>query len=271
MLKRFSFTILIPLLLVGASVFILIKMQPAPLKVTNRHIPTVFIHGYAGNDRSFHGMIRRFSEKYHWGTESLHIRVDTSGKLHTQGSYPTDAKNPLINIVFDDNRASIAQQSAWTKKAMRYLKKHYAIKKFYAVGHSMGGGTWISYLATEGDNPVYPMADKIVFLGVPFYPEEYLNGSEEVVINHASYLHGRFAKRISQVLPKKTQILIIGGDILDGSKSDGEVSAASVRYGKKIFTKQQLSLHILKSKDANHSALHELPIVDNYISDFLWR
>lgn len=130
MLKRFSFTILIPLLLVGASAFILIKMQPAPLKVTNRHIPTVFIHGYAGNDRSFHGMIRRFSEKYHWGTESLHIRVDTSGKLHTQGSYPTDAKNPLINIVFDDNRASIAQQSAWTKKAMRYLKNITRSKNF---------------------------------------------------------------------------------------------------------------------------------------------
>ncbi|EUJ27579.1 hypothetical protein LMUR_08574 [Listeria grayi FSL F6-1183] len=109
----------------------------------------MFIHGYAGNDRSFHGMIRRFSEKYHWGTESLHIRVDTSGKLHTQGSYPTDAKNPLINIVFDDNRASIAQQSAWTKKAMRYLKKHYAIKKILC-SRSFNGWRDMDLLSRNG-------------------------------------------------------------------------------------------------------------------------
>lgn len=271
MLKRLSFTILIPLLLVGASLFMLIKMQPAPLKVANQKIPTIFIHGYAGNDRSFHGMIRRFSEKYHWGTESLTIHVTTAGKLKIKGKYQKNTKNPLINLIFDDNRASIIQQAAWTKKVLHFIQKNYAIKKFNAVGHSMGGGVWTSYLATDGKNPLYPKVDKIVFLGVPFYPEEYLNGSKSVNVRHASYLHGRFAKKISQALPQKTRILIIGGDILDGSKSDGSVSTASVLYGKKIFTKQHLALHILKNKHATHTALHELPIVDNYIAKFLWQ
>lgn len=39
---------------------------------------------------------------------------------------------------------------------MSYLQQNYAIKKFNAVGHSMGGGAWVSYLASyEKTSPIH--------------------------------------------------------------------------------------------------------------------
>lgn len=48
-------------------------------------------------------MIRRFDQKYDWGTESLTVNVSPDGEISTTGTYNKKEKNPLINIVFEDN------------------------------------------------------------------------------------------------------------------------------------------------------------------------
>lgn len=75
---------------------------------------------------------------------------------------------------------------------------------------------------------------------------------------------------MAKILPKDIQIMIIGGDLLDGTASDGVVSLASVLYGKQLFTEQPLEVHILKGKQATHTNLHELPQIDDYIGHFLF-
>ncbi|MBC2239112.1 alpha/beta fold hydrolase [Listeria booriae] len=255
---------------VAASVLILIQLHGTYPKVNQGATPTIFIHGYRGTDRSLHGMIRRFDQKYDWATDALTVKVSPTGDISVKGTYPNDKDNPLINVVFADNRATVTQQSLWTKKVLRYLQDTYKVTKFNAVGHSMGGGAWVSYLASYANKPNYPEVQKIVFLAVPFYPEEYVNGDQEVDLDNASMIHTKFAKQMEDRLTSSTQILIIGGNLEDGSNSDGEVKIDSVMYGKKLFTNQEVETLTLTGPTAKHSNMHELPVVDNYVAKFLW-
>ncbi|WP_167629753.1 alpha/beta hydrolase [Listeria valentina] len=276
MFKRILFAGILPCLCVVIALFALTQLNDSHEEMENQQIPSVFIHGYKGTDRSLHGMIRRFDQKYHWGTDSLVIRVSASGKITESGHYRKSAKNPLINVVFENNRASLTQQALWTKKVMLFLKQQHGIMKFNAIGHSMGGGAFISYLAAYEKNENYPQVNKIVFLGVPFYPEEYINGEESVTLKNAPMIHTKFAKKMAKILPKDIQIMIVGGDILDGTvsdggtASDGVVSLSSVLYGKQLFTEQPLKVHIVKGREATHTNLHELPQIDAYIGHFLF-
>ncbi|MBC1717396.1 alpha/beta hydrolase [Listeria welshimeri] len=270
MLKRVFFSIILPLGCLVGAIFILFTINTTYPKAANDSIPTIFIHGYRGTDRSLHGMIRRFDQKYDWATESLTVNVSPDGDISTTGTYNKNEKNPLINIVFEDNRATLSQQSMWTKKVMSYLQKNYNIKKFNAVGHSMGGGAWVAYLASYEKNKSYPQVNKIVFLAVPFYPEEYVNGDQQVDIKNANNVHAKFADKMAKVLPKNTEIMIVGGNLEDGSNSDGEVKLDSVLYGQKLFAHQKVVTHVIKGSKATHSSMHESALVDKYVGQFLW-
>lgn len=262
---------LLSAIFVAASVLLLLQLNGTHREVNQSATPTIFIHGYRGTDRSLHGMIRRFDQKYDWATDALTVKVSPTGDISVKGTYNgKQADNPLINIVFADNRATVTQQSLWTKKVMRYLEDHYDVTKFNAVGHSMGGGAWVSYLASYANNPDYPEVEKIVFLAVPFYPEEYVNGDQEVDLQNASAIHTKFAKQMEQKLKTTTRIMIIGGNLEDGSNSDGEVKIDSVMYGKKLFANQYVEAHTLTGPTAKHSNMHELPVVDEYVAKFLW-
>ncbi|MBC1473536.1 alpha/beta hydrolase [Listeria grandensis] len=261
---------LLSAIFVAGSIFVLLQLNGTHQKVNQSTTPTIFIHGYRGTDRSLHGMIRRFDQKYDWATDALTVKVSPTGDISVKGTYSKKADNPLINIVFADNRATVTQQSLWTKKVMRYLEDTYDIKKFNAVGHSMGGGAWVSYLSSYANNPDYPEVQKIVFLAVPFYPEEYVNGDQEVDLENANAIHTKFAKQMEKRLKTTTEIMIIGGNLEDGSNSDGEVKIDSVMYGQKLFSNQYVEAHTLTGPTAKHSNMHELPVVDNYVAKFLW-
>ncbi|MBC1434591.1 alpha/beta fold hydrolase [Paenilisteria rocourtiae] len=262
---------LLSAIFVAVAILLLIQLKGAHHEVNQSATPTIFIHGYRGTDRSLHGMIRRFDQQYNWATDALTVKVSPTGDISVKGSYDgKQADNPLINVIFADNRATVTQQSLWTKKVMRYLQDHYNVTKFNAVGHSMGGGAWVSYLASYANKPDYPEVQKIVFLAVPFYPEEYVNGDQEVDLINANAIHAKFAKQMEQRLKSTTEIMIIGGNLEDGSNSDGEVNIDSVMYGKELFKNQYVEAHILTGPTAKHSNMHELPLVDQYVAKFLW-
>lgn len=99
MLKRVFFSIILPLGCLVGAIFILLTINTTYPKAANDSIPTIFIHGYRGTDRSLHGMIRRFDQKYHWGTESLTVNVSPDGKISTTGTYNKKEKIHL-SILF---------------------------------------------------------------------------------------------------------------------------------------------------------------------------
>ncbi|EUJ19813.1 hypothetical protein MAQA_06648 [Listeria aquatica FSL S10-1188] len=122
MFKRILFAGILPCLCLVTALFALTQLNDSHEEMKNQQIPSVFIHGYKGADRSLHGMIRRFDQKYHWGTDSLVIHISKSGKISESGHYRKSAKNPLINVVFENNRASLPQQALWTKKSYAIFK-----------------------------------------------------------------------------------------------------------------------------------------------------
>ncbi|WP_088809108.1 MULTISPECIES: alpha/beta hydrolase [Listeria] len=270
MMKRIFLAYLVPILCVVGAIFSLIQLNPVRPEAVSTGVPTIFIHGYHGTDRSLHGMIRRFDQKYHVATDAMIVHVSKIGEISTEGEYNSSAKNPLINVVFDNNRATITQQAMWMKKVMAYLQKHQHITKFNAVAHSMGGGVWEAYLASYSKDPNYPTINKVVFLAVPLYPEEYINGDEQVDIRNEEKVHSNFAARMAKVLPENIPILIIAGNIEDGTNSDGEVKVDSVLYGKTLFKNQKVTTHVIEEPDATHSNMHELPAVDKQVIPFLF-
>lgn len=98
MLKRVFFSIILPLGCLVGAIFILLTINTTYPKAANESIPTIFIHGYRGTDRSLHGMIRRFDQKYDWGTESLTVNVSPDGKISTTGTYNKKKKIHLSTL-----------------------------------------------------------------------------------------------------------------------------------------------------------------------------
>ncbi|EAG4550688.1 alpha/beta hydrolase, partial [Listeria monocytogenes] len=101
-------------------------------------IPTLFVHGYSGTINSFGGMINRLAEDGDV-TKSLVMNVAADGTVSSDGNYDKFSHNPTIQVIFEDNKSSAANQTQWIQNVMKELKNNYHIEKVYAVGHSMGG------------------------------------------------------------------------------------------------------------------------------------
>lgn len=134
MLKRVFFSIILPLGCLVGAIFILLTINTSYPKAANDSIPTIFIHGYRGTDRSLHGMIRRLDQKYDWGTETLTVNVSPDGNISTTGTYDKSAKNPLINIVFEDNRALCLNNRCGQKKSCPIYNKTTGSKSLMQSG-----------------------------------------------------------------------------------------------------------------------------------------
>ncbi len=129
-------------------------------------IPTLFVHGYSGTANSFGGMINRLAEDGDV-TKSLVMNVAADGTVSSKGDYDKFSHNPTIQVIFEDNKSSAANQTQWIQNVMKELKNNYHIEKVYAVGHSMGGVSLTSYIEKVGNDKTYPVLEKLVLIGAP--------------------------------------------------------------------------------------------------------
>ncbi|EUJ39846.1 alpha/beta hydrolase [Brochothrix campestris] len=123
------FVILSACLAVGLVITLLSLMQPKYPKAQSTHIPTVFIHGYNGNERTFGGMINRFQSQFDWASNTQTLRVDTDGTVNAVGTFDKDSLNPLINVTFASNKENLKTQAGYIKNIMTYLAEENHIKK----------------------------------------------------------------------------------------------------------------------------------------------
>lgn len=237
--------------------------------------PTLFIHGYSGGKSSFGPMIDRFSSK-NLGSRSLVITVKPDGNLAIQGTFDKYAKNPLIQLLFADNKSSMVNQSEWIKDAMIDLKNVYHIEEVNLVGHSMGGVSLTDYIEKNATNKSVPSVKKVALLGAP------LNGLSigddgktpyDLTPTGPAMQSERYAELLknSSVISNKLEVLNVAGDTKDGRKSDGSVSIASALSGKFIYKRAaSYKEKIITGKEGKHSNLHDSEKVDKWIADFLW-
>ncbi|MCA0972575.1 alpha/beta hydrolase [Halobacillus litoralis] len=258
-------------LLIGLLLFFSIT-KSIRSEYTSNDTPTLFLHGYKGSERSFATMLERL-ERRGPGEKQMIVRVTEKGKVQIKGDLEGSA--PLVQVIFEDARASIDQQKDWLKSIMSALKDDYGVDHINLVGHSMGGLSLAGFLAEKEEDA--PDVNKLVVMASPF------NGIEK-----EGYFKVNFGDAATDLRPeskalvdlKKRQIdsvdvLAIAGVINREDRAseqwDGLVKRNSVRGIQSLVPRHRIQFEIVRGNFATHSGLHESPYVDKLVADFLWK
>ncbi|MFL2104111.1 alpha/beta fold hydrolase [Desemzia sp. FAM 23991] len=239
-------------------------------------IPTLFIHGYGGTEGSFNGMLSRFESNY-FGKKVLTVTVQPDGTVSAAGTWDDQVVNPMIQVLFADNKNSELNQAEWIKAVLSYLNQTYQIEEVNLVGHSMGGVSSFRYLITYGKDDSLPVVNKFIAIGAPF--NNFVSGNEEQSVDALSQngplvISERYSDYAAgiQDYPKATNMLNIVGDLEDGSEGDGTVpsrSALAIGYLMQM-NGLEYRTEIITGSQASHSQLHENTQVDELVANFLW-
>ncbi|WP_226585331.1 alpha/beta fold hydrolase [Halobacillus litoralis] len=275
--KRWS-PIFIGCLIIGVILFMWNAKSSNSEPVKHDQItPTLFIHGYKGGPRSFQTMIDRM-QNLQWGRKHVTIYVSSTGLVSIQGDF-TNASNPFIQVLFENNRASIQDQGHWLEKVMKRLQADYNIQQVNLVGHSMGGLASVHYLINEHDRSV-PRVEKLAVIASPFKgieKEGYFSsnyGEATKDLRPKSSALQQMAQN-KEFFPDDIRVLaiagVINGDADEKDHWDGLVHASSVQGLQEIVPFGQYREERLYNRLATHSGLHELKEVDFLLREFLWE
>lgn len=263
-----------------------LKTAPIPLSETEKETaidytstPTVFIHGAGGGKYSFGGMIKRF-EKQEIATKSLVITVASNGQILTDADRTSDSfsdNNPMVQVLFEDNRNNEWEQAAWIKSVLVFLQQEYGVKEVNLVGHSMGGISGFRYLLQDGRNNELPSIKKFIAIGSPF--NEFLDTLnnqtlDNLLANGPSEKSERYILYENEQagMPIDVDVCLIAGKISDEDLSDKTVPLSSALAINSMVQQNgnPISVEVIEGKGANHSGLHENSDVDTRVSKFLW-
>ena len=102
-------------------------------------IPTLFFHGYSGTENSFKGMLQRL-EKNQKAVKELVLIVGADGQIQAEGDLSGKADNPMVQVLFEDNKNNEWNQAESIKSCLLYLKENYGIDKVKHSGAFHGRG-----------------------------------------------------------------------------------------------------------------------------------
>ncbi|WP_421378592.1 alpha/beta fold hydrolase [Bacillus salacetis] len=262
------------LLLVLSLIYISFKTQIAESKENDSAeyagIPTVFVHGYKGTYNSFKTMLYRFEDNK-WGKRELVVYVSAEGALTWKGSLHNESEMPpLVQIVFEKNKASIAETSSRLQSVMKGLKEKFGIEQVNIIGHSMGGLVSAHYLETTNGNNEYPETLKFAVIGSPFAgisDDSYhrVNTGEAVIdlMPESDALNALVANR--ENFPSDLEVLAVAGS------GDQVVDVESAFAIQNIVSEERLQKRLIEDVSIDHSGLHETEKVDKLLKKFLWN
>lgn len=140
----------------------LYRVQAAQNNYINSNVPTLFFHGWGSSYRAERQIANYAKNK---GVTNTIIRADVSakGEVELIGSMKKNAKNPIVEVNYQDNKnANYNEDAKWMKNVVVALQKKYGIKKFNVVGHSMGNMSIMFYLLNYGGDKNLPQIQKQV-------------------------------------------------------------------------------------------------------------
>lgn len=255
----------------------LYRVQAAQNNYINSNVPTLFFHGWGSSYRAERQIANYAKNK---GVTNTIIRADVSakGEVELIGSMKKNAKNPIVEVNYQDNKnANYNEDAKWMKNVVVALQKKYGIKKFNVVGHSMGNMSIMFYLLNYGGDKNLPQIQKQVdiaghFNGILGMDDKL--GESKLEKNGKPNIFRQSYKKllaIRESYPKnQIDVLNIYGDI--GDKSDGRVSNNSSKSLKYLLNSREKSYQELKisGKYGQHSKLHESKGGDKALIGFLW-
>lgn len=252
-------------------------------KITINSTPTLFFHG---GGSSYHAEEHMVDAAKKAGVTQSVIRADVSktGKVTLVGTWPKDAKNPICEVNYENNRQlNFNKHGEYSTNVVKALQKKYGIKKINMVGHSLGNISIIYYMLKNGNNKKMPQIQKqvdiaghfagLTFSGLPnaLMQPKGMKLSSNGKPNKMNPTYKQMTGVRGIYAEKHVKVLNIIGDI--GNGSDGRVdniSSLSLQY---LVAGGKSSYKVLKlnGKNAQHSKLHENAQVDRALIKFLWN
>ncbi|WP_112179462.1 MULTISPECIES: alpha/beta fold hydrolase [Paraliobacillus] len=251
----------------------LVYSNPIQSKDTSEITPTLFIHGFKGGPSSFQNMLTRLEEQK-VGSKTMVIRVLSNGELSISGNL-TEKENPFVQVIFQENRASINQQTEWVHDILHRLYDVYGIQQVNLVGHSMGGLTATNFILTNTEEAQTPSIQKLVVIGSPFKGIDQANyflvnsGEAAVDLKTQSSALEELIKN-KHYFNSQVPVLAIAG-VINETDTDGLVSLSSALGIEDIVQEKQMQKEIFYDETATHSGLHEHTGVDKVVVEFLWE
>ncbi len=201
-----------------------------------------------------------------------------NGVISYAGAWKSKTINPIIQVVFTNNVAAYATQSAWLMNIISELQQRYHFSQYNVVAHSAGNVTTVNMLMSANKPANFPEIKKFVSLAGCYNGviteddvanQNYFRKSGEPALKHSAY-QLLAAERAN--FPDGLAVLNIIGDLKDGSHSDGLVSNVSARSLQYLIRGHQAnySEKVFYGKNAQHSKLHENPKVATAIDQYLW-
>jgi len=252
-------------------------------KVQIDSTPTIFFHGGGSSYHAEEHMVRA-AEKAGVTESLIRANVKKSGKVTLTGTWPKDAKNPICEVNYEDNRQlDFNKHGVYATNVVKALQRKYKFKKINMIGHSLGNISIIYYMLRNGNNKKMPQIQKqvdiaghfggLTFDGIPDSIKQpkgmKLNSNGKPNKMNATYK--QMTKVRSLYNKKHVKVLNIIGDL--GNCSDGRVdniSSLSLQY---LIGSGNSTYKVLKinGRYAQHSKLHENAEVDRALIKFLWN
>ncbi|WP_281165091.1 alpha/beta hydrolase [Liquorilactobacillus sicerae] len=282
---------LIAIVLISLIGFLTFKKIDTKVAANNA-IPTILVHGW-GSSKAAEYPIAKQAATEKKAQFALNVVVKRNGKIKITGSL-SHKKYPIIFLVFKDNRAGEKKDLIWLHRVMLRLKRHYNVKTYNAIGHSMGAYVLVAYNAKYGNRSQLPRLRKLALIAGPFngilnlhkssqpkngelvklwddyYQQNSLQKDGLPKIIHPEY---RYLLQHKTNFPTQAQVLNIYGDLKNGTDSDGTVSTISVRSLAYLLKKQIAAYHELKitGRQAQHSNMprNNHQVINNVVN-FIW-
>lgn len=279
--KKLSLSILLIILLTFGGLVACSKNNQAvdSSKYIQTNTPTLFFHGFGSSVNAETQMTNAAKEA---GVTNLIVRVNVSDNGYAKmiGSIPKSAKNPIVEVNFDNNKMGNSYKaSQWVKNVITLLQKEYKFDSVNFVAHSMGNMAVNYYIMENAGKKGTPKINKVVDIAGHFNGILGMGDKPNQVKLASDGKPDKMNKSYQELLPLReiyptnTEVLNIFGDIEDGTHSDGRVSNSSSQSLRYLVANRAKSYQEkkIKGKMGQHSQLHENKQVDKLFINFLWK
>ncbi len=239
-------------------------------------VPIIYFHGFRGGDYTTNVMVKQ-ALKDKGNPKFLKVTADLWGNFKLEGTWTGD-RHPLVQVVFRQRIVGVYAIDYYLRFILPFLAKRYHFEHYSAIAHSLACPCVVRTEMRKSRKKNFPHLDKCAFIAGPFDGVTYMgdipnvnelnrNGRPAVINPHYLYLlfrRRRFNSNIS--------VLNIYGNVLDNTNSDkfiSVISAKSIRYILAPHAKSYHEVEIRGKKYAEHSWMHDNPLVINIIDKFI--
>lgn len=242
---------------------------------SKRQMPTLFFHGFGGTAHSMDYLIDQ-SQRDGFATRTLTIVVTPKGKVKTYGVWSQEAKNPEIQVLFENNHESDYHHTAtWIDSILKVLHKKYGVTHFNAVAHSWGNNAIMYYLENYSQKKNQPQIDSLVNIAAPMQVlnRDIYRRNDWRYSNQLNKDFDTYVEPNSNIRNLHIRELNIMGQLSPEDHFDKAVPVSSAKSLRKVFKgpHQSYESRIFTGPRAEHSALtRRNPKVLHDIEHFLW-